>query len=202
MKRLRAIIGRTGTTLMAISLALLLVSFVPQPQFSQSKQSSHLSPEKFTVAFSQHNLNPQQQLEITTAVDGIVELYLLEVSNPTEFVFSPDDKLNVSAVEESMKEFNKKIQEILDGEPDKIIWEWEVNNGQFRRNYVPTRLINVTVVIFNPSSETVNIDNSVSLKSSLAPTEKTQTIAYVTVPIGLLFTLPWILDSWKQRKNK
>jgi hypothetical protein len=70
------------------------------------------------------------------------------------------------------------------------------------RAYIPTRVINATLVLYNPSSETVPVEHTVSLKSSLAPTEKVQTITYFAAPIGIILAMPWLLNVWKQRKQK
>ena len=202
MKRLTMVLGRGGTTLIAISLALLLVSFVPQPQYSQSSGSAPLSPERFTIAFSQADLTPQDQLEITVTVEGTIKIYLLEISNPAQILIFRDDDFNITEVQQRTEELERMVQEILDGPSDKIVWERNAKDGKFTRIYIPTKVINTTVVIYNPSSETANVEHSISLKSSLAPTEKVQTIAYVTGPIGILLAIPWLLDSWKQRKHK
>ena len=202
MKRLTMVLGRGGTTLIAISLALLLVSFVPQPQYSQSSGSAPLSPERFTIAFSQADLTPQDQLEITVTVEGTIKIYLLEISNPAQIIIFRDDDFNITEVQQRTEELERMVQEILDGPSDKIVWERNAKDGKFTRIYIPTKVINTTVVIYNPSSETANVEHSISLKSSLAPTEKVQTIAYVTGPIGILLAIPWLLDSWKQRKHK
>ena len=202
MKRLGLILERSGTTLIAISLAFLLVSVVPQPQYSQSSGSGSMYPGNFGSAFTHQNLTPQDQLEITVSVNGTIKVYLLDVCTPSQPVSSGDGDFNVSQIEESVKELQRMIQEILDGQPDKIIWEYEVTSGTFSRTYIPTKIINATVVTYNPTSEIVNVEHSVSLTSSLAPAEKSQTIACILAPTGILLALPWLLDSWKQRKHK
>lgn len=202
MNRWKTILGRGGTTLIAISLALLLVSIVPQPQFSRTEGSMHLSPEQVRIISSQQDLTPQQELEITVTVEGPIKIYLLEMIDQVQFVRFGEVEFNFTDIQESMKQQEMLVLEILDEQPDKIIWEREVHNGYSSRNYSPTRVINATLVLYNPSSETANVEYSVSLKSSLAPGDKVRNIAYWAAPIGIILALPWLLNLRKQRKHK
>ena len=71
MKRWTIILGRAGTTLIAISLALLLVSIIPQPRIATSSGSVSLSPDAVVVAFNHPNLTPQMTLNVSVTVDWL-----------------------------------------------------------------------------------------------------------------------------------
>ena len=200
MKRLRIILGRSGTTLVAISLALLLVSAIPQPQFSSSSGSGLLSSEQFRIIASQQDLTPQQELEIKIAVEGALKIYLLEMSGLIQFTVGDVDVASQEMIE-GFEMLEQLAKEIVETQPDRIVWEREIQDGYYSRKYIPTRIINATIVLYNPSSETVHVEHAVSLKSSLAPEEKVQTIAYVAAPLGIILALPWLVDSWKRRKQ-
>ncbi len=193
MKRWTAILGRGGTTLIAISLALLLVSLIPQIQMSSSTGSGPLSPGGMRILFHQKNLNPQQELDVAVTVDGTIIVYLLELDIVVDF--NPDAGF--------VQRFNvTDLQELLEEQPDKVIWEHEVENGDYKRSYTPTRVMNATLIVYNPpDSEIAYLDHSVSLQSSLAPGDKVRTIAYWTTPIGLILAMPWLVNIWKERKQ-
>jgi hypothetical protein len=193
MKRWATILGRVGTVLIAISLALLLVSLIPKIQMSSSKGSGPLSHGGIRSLFNQPNLNPQQELDITVTVEGTITVYLLELNVGLEF--SPD----IGFVEN----FNETdLRQILQENRDLIIWEHEVENGDYKRSYSPTRVMNASVIVYNPSdSESAYVEHSVSLQSRLAPGEKVRTIAYFATPIGVILALPWFVNVWKERKQ-
>ena len=93
------------------------------------------------------------------------------------------------------------LQKLLEEQPDQIIWEREVENSYYSRGYTPTRVMNVTVVFYNPSSEICSVEHEVVLKSSVAPGDKVRNIAYWATPIGIIMTMPWLANIWKQRKQ-
>ncbi|MDH5690015.1 MAG: hypothetical protein OEY81_01120 [Candidatus Bathyarchaeota archaeon] len=192
MKRWKTILGRGGTTLIVISLALLLVSIIPQLQISGVEGYVPLLPEQVQIAFDSQNLNPQQEVELAVTVEGTLKVYLLEISVEFQFVNGTFDYgFNLT-----------DLQELLEEHPDQIIWKDQVENGNYERSYTPTRIMNATVVFYNPSSEIAYVEYDVTLKSGLAPGDKVRTIAYCAAPIGIILAIPWLLNSWKQRKHK
>jgi len=193
VKRWATILGRGGTTLIAISLALLLVSLIPQIQMMSSEGSGRLPPGGMQILFYQQNLNPQQELEVAVTADGPLTVYLLEIN--IELEFSPNTGF--------VQRFNETdLQQILQENRDLIIWEDTVENGDYRRSYTPTRIMNATAVLYNqPDSESVYVEHDVALKSSLAPGDKVRTIAYFAVPIGVILMIPWLVNMWKERKQ-
>lgn len=192
MKRWKTILGRGGTTLIAISLALLLVSIIPQLQISGVEGYVPLLPEQVQIAFDSQNLNPQQEVELAVTVEGTLKVYLLEISVELQFVNGIFDYgFNLT-----------DLQELLEEHPDRIIWEREVENSYYKQSYIPTRIMNATVVLYNPSSEIAYVEYDVTLKSGLAPGDKVRNIAYWAAPIGIILVIPWLLNFWKQRKHK
>jgi len=192
MKRWTTVLGRVGTVLIAISLALLLVSLIPQLQLSTSKGSMPISPEHFSIVFTPGSLTPQQEVQLAVTVEGTLTVYLLEINVEFQFV-NGTFGYNFNLTD---------LQELLTEHPDQIIWEREVENSYYKRNYTPTRVTNATVVVYNPSSETAYLEYDVALKSSLAPGDKVRNIAYFAAPTGIILAIPWLLNVWKQRKQK
>jgi len=194
MKRWTTVLGRGGTVLIAISLGFLLVSIIPQIQMSRHEGSGPLSPGRIRFVFHQQNLNPQQEVQVAVTVEGNLTVYLLEISAKLEFTPTTGFSYNFNVTD---------LQEVLQEHPEQIIWEHEVENGDYERSYTPTRVMNATVVVYNPpDSESAYLEYNVALKSSLAPGDKVRTIVYFAAPIGLILAMPWFLNVWKQRKQK
>ena len=189
MKRWTTILGRSGTTLIAISLALLLVSIIPQIDLITYESSTTVSPEQVYTTGSQ-GLNPQQGIQLKVTVEGTLKVYFRDVGsekpNPETGMFFADAT---------------ELQEFLDSSPDMIIWEDDLDDNYFDRYYIPTRVMNATLVFYNPSSEPALAEYDVALKSSLAPGDKVRTIAFWTTPIGIILAIPWLVNIWKQRKQ-
>jgi hypothetical protein len=192
VKRWTTILGRVGTTLIAISLALLLVSVIPSIRMHTSEGSGGLNPGGISILLNAQNFNPQQEIEVSVTVEGTVTVYLLEIY--LEFRISPDSFGYA---------FNATdLQELLEEQPDKIIWKHEVENGDYKRSYSPTRVMNATVVAYNkPDSENAYLEYDVALQSGLAPKDKVRTIAYWAAPIGVILAIPWLVNMWKERKQ-
>jgi uncharacterized membrane protein len=188
VKRGINILGRGGTTLIAISLALLLVSLIPQVRTFQAKGTEFLSPGEDRLVFNQLNITPHQEVQLTVTVEGKVTVYLLEKSLEYRiFNGTIDYWFNVTDLQEN---------------PDQIIWEDEVENGEYTRSYNPSRVMNATIIVYNqPDSEEAYLQYDLELRNALAPKEKAQNIAYLAVPIGVIMATPWILIGWKQRKR-
>jgi hypothetical protein len=191
MKRWTTILGRGGTTLIAISLALLLVSLIPQINLTSYRGGTSVSPEQVSTTNSQV-LNPQQELQLTVTVNGTLKIYLLEINVERQFVNGTFDyRFNAT-----------DLQELLQEHSDQVIWQHEVKNGDYKRSYTPTRVMNATVAFYNPSdSEAAYVDYEGALKMGLAPRDKVRTIAYFAAPIGIILAIPWLVNMWKQRKQ-
>ena len=192
MKRWINILGRGGTTLIAISLALLLVSFIPQIESSSGSGTMVLPSGNVRILSNLRTINPQQEVHVSVTTEDTINVYLLDINldmqimNGTfDFAFNLTD-----------------LQKLLDEHPEQRLWEQEVVNTTYEKNYNPEGLVNATVVVYNSGSENVMFDFDVSVRSSLAPGDKVRTIAYFAAPVGVVMGIPWLLNIWKQRKQK
>jgi hypothetical protein len=191
MSRWTTVLGRAGTVLIAISLALLLVSLIPQINLMTSGGSMPFSPEEVFVT-NPRVLDPQQGLEIKVTVEGTINIYLLEVSNGQLY---PGTGGMVFANATDLLEF-------LDTNPEQIIWEYNLEDETLEKSYTPTKVISATLVFYNPSSEKEAIvDYEVTLISTVAPGDKVRNITYWIAPIGIILAIPWLVNIWKQRKQ-
>ena len=191
MKRWTTLSGRGGTVLITISLALFLVSLIPQIQLGTSGGRMPVPPEQVYIPEVALTLTPQQGLQVTVTVEGTLNIYLLEVSI---------QELNLEIGTPLSKVTD--LQELLDANLDLIIWNHTVNNGSYERNYVPTRVMNATLLFSNPSLDYVTVDYDITLTSNIAPGDKVRNIAMWTTPIGFILALPWLANLWKQRKQR
>ena len=193
MKRWTIVVGRGGTVLIAVSLALLLVSLIPQINLmTLGGRTPPISPEG-VFATNSRVLNPQQGVQVNATVEGTINLYLLEVGSSQIFPGTGGGVLFANATE---------LLDFLDANPDLIIWNYTLEDETFERSYIPTKVANATLVFHNPSSdEEAIVDYELSLISTVAPGEKVRNITYWAAPIGVILAIPWLVNMWKQRKQ-
>ncbi|PVX25527.1 MAG: hypothetical protein CW691_04380 [Candidatus Bathyarchaeum sp.] len=189
MKRSITMLGRLGTVLVAISLALILVSLIPQLDLLNYQVTRELSPEQVFASGSQA-LSPQQGFGLKVTTEDTINIYLLEISNQ-----DPLPEVNL------LFDNATELQEFLDANPELIIWENNLENEQFEESFTPTKVVDVTLVFYNPTSEVVTVDYELTLTSSVAPKEKVQNISLWTTLIGIILAIPWLVNRWKQRKQ-
>ena len=91
------------------------------------------------------------------------------------------------------------LEEFLEANPSSIGWYGEVHNGSITHEYVPTKITNATLIFSNPTSEYVPTDYAVSITSRIAPGTKVQNLALWAIPIGVVLSLPWLIEMWKRR---
>ena len=209
MSRMTTILGRGGTTLIAISLALFLVSFIPPQAMGSGDGITEVSVRTFSplnrapplfaplTLYYDTALTPQQEVELELTANGTITVYILEVNTQTIFNWIneqqqvPAQDLNVT-----------RLEEFLEANPNAIGWQHEINKETIEHTYIPTKVTNVTIVYSNPSSENIGVNHSYREKSFIAPGNKVLNIAFWTAPIGIILAIPWLLNRWKQRKQK
>jgi len=206
VKRWKTVLGRGGTTLIAISLALLLVSLIPPIRTRGLDAAASLTSDTFTPlrlipepieSFFDAQLNPQQGLEMEFSVTGNVTVYVLQVTAQTV--------VNWTSSQQGTKgrDFNlTSLEEFLEMHPDSVAWSAELYREEIGYTYVPEKVTNATIILANPSSGNVLVMYQVRTVSMLAPGDKVRTIAYFAAPIGVIMAVPWLLSGWKQRKQK
>jgi hypothetical protein len=202
MKRQIALIGRVGTVLIAIGLALLLVSLIPPVQTRSFASSQQINPETFKpltytpfgdsvdnasmyITFFSA-LSPQQELKVTLTCNDTISVYLLKIDLQTLYAHLSG---NTTA----------SLDDFLKANPDIIGWQGEIREGTV--DYVPTEIINATLIFSNPSSTSIFLEYDGGILSLLAPASKAQTLALGVIPIGFLLALPWLLNLQKSRST-
>lgn len=204
MNRLLFISNRLGTVLMAIGLGLLIVSLIPPAQINSFTNSQIIAPSTFqqlgagsanpftnmtsgnsTFYFEFFStLTPQEELKLPLKCNGTIDIYVLKVGSAA--FFANFESNNADAVTAFLSE-----------NPEVVGWQGQISEGTV--DYIPTEIINATVIFSNPSSNTVSIEYKGSILSLLAPGDKVRTIAIGIIPVGILLALPSIA---KLRKNR
>jgi hypothetical protein len=187
MKRWIIILGRGGTVLLTISLALLIVSFIPSAQLGSEGVSTAVPPN-WVQDLNEKILTPQQGLQITVTAEGILDVYILEVSSQDLYPRINNNFLNITGLEK-----------FLEANPSLIGWHNQVNNQTVEYEYFPTKITNTTLVVSNPSLEYVPVDIEVAITSRIAPGTDVRNLTQWTIPIGFLIFLPWLTHMWKKK---
>jgi hypothetical protein len=205
VKRWLQVVSRVGTVLVAVGLALLLVSLIPPLTTMSFSSGNVLAPETFTVLGPQippfgenasfylqfiSQLTPQQELKVDITCQGTVDAYILKTSQPNLMNSLPGGGMNTTA-----------LQDYLQVNPNVIGLQSKITD-QGTIEYTPTEIINATVLLSNPSRDPVSVNYEGKIMSLLGPSGKTQMIAYVAIPVGFVLAAPWILDLSKKRPRK
>ena len=203
MKRRIIFIGRGGTVLITIGLALLLVSRIPSDSLASAFLCTYIPPkvsQRANLQFYRESpgpvqpfyeilLTPQEGLRILIWANTTINVYILEVSFQIFYQWVGDDILNVTDLDEFLK-----------ANPGVIGWSGEVYNGYIEYEYVPTKVTNATLVFSNPSSEIAHVDADVAQISRLARI-KTRNLGQWVSPIGFVLSLPWLTQTWKKKQH-
>jgi hypothetical protein len=203
MNRWLLVQGRIGTILISVGLALLLVSLTPPTTRTSFASGSTIAPDTFqpigknsgpfdimnATFYSQFfsTLTPQQELIVELNCSGPIEVYLLKIDLNDLMDNFPGTDRNTTLLEE-----------FLLSNSDLIGWQGNVQEGVV--DYIPTEVINATLIFSNPSPNRISIDYTGRILSLFAPSEKVKTLAIWAIPIGLVLALPLVLDLRKSKK--
>jgi hypothetical protein len=194
MKRWIIFLGRGGTVLIAIGLALLLVSLIPSAQLGTFGGSGSNVPEMFQTPF-ERVLTPQQGLEVTITANDTLTVYILEVSTQTLYDWISE---HYSEQEKPFYDLDvTRLEEFLEANPDAMGWQGEIREGKI--GYIPTKVTNATLIFSNPSSDYIIWDYEASITAIVAPGTKVRNLAQWAIPIGFVLALPWLTQLWKEK---
>ncbi len=191
MNRVLTLVGRGGTVLVAIGLALLLVSLIPSSNQGLTEGRMIVTSDNVHIVPIQA-LTPQLGLQLSVSAEGTLDIHLLETSYQ-ELVLETG---NVTPLNTS------DFEEFLDANPNFILWNKQITDESYEREYFPPRILNTTLVLSTQSSDIVTVDYRVDLTTTIAPGNKLRNIALWITPIGLVLAIPWLVNLWKQRKHK
>lgn len=199
MRRWTILLGRGGTVLIAVSLALLLVSLIPAAQMVNFSATWPVHPKRFetpNTPFSEYVLTPQQSLRISITANGTLNVYLLEVESQSIYAWISEH--NLGATDSSNITY---FEEFLEANPQSIGWQ-EINKMNMEFEYVPTKITNATLVFSNPSSDFVFVGYEGSISSLVAPKTKVLTLGQWAISIGFVLTLPWLFNLLRTKTRR
>jgi hypothetical protein len=189
------VLGRGGTVLLAVGLALLLVSFIPSVQSNTQEQLQVINNASWQTYYID-TITPQQTLDITITTNGTIDAYLLETWPSTAYDW-------ISEHNPGLTDFPNVtyFDQFIEANPTLIAWKSEIHGGTVSYEYVPTAVVNVTLAVSNHGSDSVNVDFQDSLRSGIAPTAKVRLLSEFAIPIGFVFTLPWLNELRAKKKQ-
>ncbi len=210
MKRSLLLLGRFGSVMIFVSLAILLSSGIGPITVNGSSSSGTIPANSFNIlqgplftpyyySNSLQNLNPQNAVLISINATYPVKAYLM---NGNRAVL--ENWIRTNHPEQPANQNNSPKTAILDefiqANPSLILWQGQGKN--IRLDYSPTEIVNLTVIVSNPNGNSVNINHSENIEYGFASISRMRSIAIWTLPIGLLFALPWTSFRIKQRRIK
>ncbi len=199
MSRLATITGRTGTVLLAMSLALLLVSLVPsgQQQYTTSG-NQYLAPSNFTISGYFLNLNPQRGIHANVTAYGELRVYVFENNSAVIFNWINSHLPDPSNYTQQQETF---MLDAFLGNHTSLIGYQKNITGQAEFDYTPTQVEETTLIFANYGNTTVRFAYQIFVISTLAPSAKLQMTAAIMIPVGAILATPWIANIVKEKRR-
>jgi hypothetical protein len=190
VKRWPVILSRVGTVLIAIGLALFLVSLIPP---AQSSNSGNGSISESWQTYYETTLTPQQTLRVTVTANGTLDVYMLETSTATIDTWITDQNGWVGNV--------TLFDQFLEAHSSLIAWQGEAHSGTINHEYSSDTVVDITFVVSSHATDYVSFDYSVSVIIGKAPAAKVQTLSEFAIPVGIVFTIPWLNELLRARRR-
>lgn len=196
MKRWTIVLGRGGTVLLAVGLALLLVSLIPSLTTSVQGPPQVISSASWQTYFV-GTMTPEQTLHISITTNGTIHAYLLETWPSTAYDWIAKHHPELTGFPNVTY-----FDQFLDANPALIAWQLDTVSGTINHEYAPATIVNVTLAISNHGSDSVSVDYQGSLASGVAPTAEVRTLAEFAIPLGAVFTILWLAESLRAKRRQ
>jgi len=199
MKRWTILVGRFGTVLISVSLALMLISLIPAREQTYSSYSSTLQPSRFSLSGpSEFTLNPQQGIRVAMNSSDKLTVYTVQ-SNYT--YISNWLSHNVPAGNYSRMWETSMLEAFFGNHSDIISYQQNVT-GEDEFEYIPTMVEQAILVFANYDNKTVTYEYQTTIINLVAPSMKMLTTAEIIIPVGLVLSAPWFISFWKEKQKK
>jgi len=198
------LLGRIGTVLLMIGLALALVSQIPSAGVgSLSSSTFSVLPKKYFMVDSMR-LTPQNGISISVESDGAIDVYILGVfmielqnwtRNWVEEQFPNLEEPEIWLMAENLtalEAFIENHEGVVLKKLDKVT--------KLTLEFFPDTVSNVTTLVANPSLDVISLTWETKRITSLAPKERVFASAQWLIPIGIALTVPWLILT-KTRKD-
>jgi len=196
VKRWISLLGRTGTVITVVGLAMALVYFIPPMTTGyQSMGSWYMAPETFEIHESRV-YSPQSGVRLNLTTNETLDMYVYEVSylyiSDWLRSYSPENWTRLST-----------FQDFKDQHTDLLIMHQQIPVGNSEVEYVPAKVENVTFIFVNPSqTETVELSWTVQGFQVIASKSRLLTAIEIALPVGLMLAAPWLFSYIKQKKKQ
>jgi len=196
VKRWIGLLGRIGTVLTVVGLAMVLVYFIPPITSGYSSTiSQYLEPETFATQTSQV-YNPQSGVRLELDTNGTLDMYAFEISSSSIYewlgTYAPRNWTALST-----------FQTFKDQHTDLLIMQQQTPVGNSVVEYVPAKVENVTFIFVNPSpTDSVNLSLKLQGIQVKASQGRLSIAMEVTIPLGVILAIPWLLSYTKERRKQ
>ncbi|MBC7130968.1 hypothetical protein H5T51_07115 [Candidatus Bathyarchaeota archaeon] len=181
MSKLNHTLGRIGTALIAVCLALTILTLIPRASLGLSSTGSRvINPESYAAIGSPINLSPQTMLKIELETNTTVTLYLIEAK--------PNRTISFESGNET--DFDRFIEENAERTLIK-----EETSGNVTLEYTPEGVTSIIPVILNEEPAGASIQYKVELLASIAPSARIITAIEYLAPLGVILVGQWIITK-------
>ncbi|MGB5925543.1 MAG: hypothetical protein WBH01_05550 [Dehalococcoidia bacterium] len=221
------LLGRIGTVILAIGLALLIAWLIPSGSGSWSGWSQPIEPEQYIIE-RLGVYSPQTGFQISVESTDNIRVYLLGVNSveldnwrtsvreaypdlddmwiriftvPLIFVREAYPDLDDPQIEDIMDiVWNVSVLDKgLQTHPEIILWD-PPPSSSFSHELFPADTLDIMAVVANPSSNTVEVETRITDLTALAPKERVILPAILLISIGIALAIPWLI-SRKVKKS-
>ena len=210
------LLGRIGTVMLMVGLALILASLIaPTSEYSGFPES--ISPEEYRVV-DLGIYSSQTGCQISVESADNISVYLLGVS-PVEldnwtaqigeaypgldFWLPPSLVVPLIFASEAYPNLNEtQIMDImsdvavldkgLQAHPEIMLWS-PPPSSTFSYEFSPSEVLNTMVIIANRSSDAVDVKTRISELTAVVPKERVMLPALLLISIGIALAIPWFI---------
>jgi len=196
------LVGRMGTVLLMIGLALALVSQIPSATIGPlSTATFSLPPEKY-VFLDTMELTPQNGISISGESDEEIYVYILSVFiselHDWTWNWAREHFKNLTEPEISSMADNVTALEAFIENHEGVVLKKSDKATKLAFEFFPETLSNATVVVANPSPRTVEFTWQIKRVTTLAPRERVIIPAQWLISIGAVLTAPWLIRKYRR----
>ena len=216
------LLGRIGTVILAIGLALLVFSLIPSGAGYEPGWSQPIEPEQYMIR-ELGVYSPQTGLQISVESTDNVHVYLLGVNSVEldnwrtllreaypdldeifiEFWVVPMIFFHEAYPEEALPNLDDPqtwdmmwdvavLDKGLQTHPEIILWD-PPPSSSFSHELFPADALDIMAVVANPSSSAVEVDMEIRDLAAVAAKERVIVAARLLIPIGIVLAIPWLI---------
>jgi len=227
--RRTTLLGRTGTVLLMVGLALIVVWAPPPGSPHQSSSSGTMPAGEYKIGH-RGVYRSQTGFEISVESSESVRVYLLGLSSgeledwrtqvreaypdlddmwikiftmPLVFVREAYPDLDDPQIEDIMDiVWNVSVLDKgLQTYPEIVLWQ-SPPSSTLSHEFFPADVLTITVIVANPSSNTVEVDVEIKEVVAVAPKDRIIVPAQLLISIGIGLNIVWLVSRSKEKFEK